>query len=223
MVSLKYLLHGIIKQPCEVGTVLPSVCRDLFSKKVSQRIYFKNKRKEAFIIGQQICKSCTAASLFLFLTSYSLSHTHTHTGRCTKTHTVDTCIFLSAAAWLAGMAYMKCLLNCRFLVGVIIQAYMHGRGGLDFSPESSLPAFLPATSAGYCCELGILMDSPICFQRSFTYLMLKGIFFIQFHCPNPTKPPLFVFSTLPSSLFKVGFFLEKSAVELFQTFLSKSN
>ncbi len=116
--------------------------------------------------------------------SHTHTHTHTHTGRCTKTHTVDTCRFLSAAAWLAGMAYMKCLLNCRFLVGVIIQAYMHGREGLDFSPESSLPAFLPATSAGYCCELAILMDSPICFQRSFTYLMLKGFFFIPLCKPN---------------------------------------
>lgn len=138
---------------------------------------------EAFIIDQHIYKSHMAASLsfssHLYLPPLSLTHAHSHIGRCTKTHTVDTRRFLSAAVWLAGMAYMKCLLNCRFLVGVIIQAYMHGREGLDFSPESSLPTFLPATSAGYCCELGILMDSPICFQSSFTYLMLKGFFFFH--------------------------------------------
>ncbi len=127
------------------------------------------ERKLSWYIRKK-CKSYGSYS-FLFLASLSLSlvHTHTHFGRYTKTY--YTCRFLSAAAWLAGMAYMKCSLNCRFLVGVIIQAYMHGKGGLDFSPESSLPAFLPATSAGYCCELGILMDSPICFQKTFTKTM----------------------------------------------------
>lgn len=110
--------------------------------------------------------------------------THTHTGGCTKAHIVGTCRFRSTAAWLAGLAYIKCLLNCRFLVDVIIQAYMHGREGLDFSPESSLPASLPATSAGYCCKLKILTDSPICFQTTFTFLMLKllsiNVFFFHF-------------------------------------------
>lgn len=62
---------------------------------------------------------------------------------------------------------MKCLLNCRFLVGVIIQAYMHGREGLDFSPESSLPAFLPATSAGYCCELEMSNGQPHLLPQQF--------------------------------------------------------
>lgn len=134
---------------------------------------------------------------------------HTHTGRCTKTHTVDTCRFLSAAVWLAGTAYMKCLLNCRFLVGVIIQAYMHGREGLDFSPESSLPVFLPATSAGYCCEPEILMDSSICFQRSFTYFLVK-----VFHSVKPTKHLLFVFIRLASSLLS---FLHTCPVKLLWT------
>lgn len=49
--------------------------------------------------------------------------------KCTEAHAADACRLGSAAAWLAGMAYLKCWLNCRFLAGVIIQAYMHGREG----------------------------------------------------------------------------------------------
>lgn len=113
------------------------------------------------------------AASFSFSSHFCMSHAHTDVQTCTKTHTVDTWRFLSAAGWFPGMAHMKCSLNCRFLIGVIIQAYMHRRKGPDFSPESSLPTFLPATSAGYCCEFEIIMDSPICFTSSLTYLMLK--------------------------------------------------
>lgn len=57
-----------------------------------------------------------------------------------EAHVAGACRFGSTAAWLAGMAYLKCWLNCRFLVGVIIQAYMHGREGWDFLSRA-LPSF----------------------------------------------------------------------------------
>lgn len=56
--------------------------------------------------------------------------------KCTEAHVAGACRLGSTAAWLAGMAYLKCWLNCRFLVGVIIQAYVHGREGWDFLPTA---------------------------------------------------------------------------------------
>lgn len=133
---------------------------------INKPFFFTTSWSNAHFLRKLTQRSYFIIASFSFFPSHlypSLTHTHAHTGRCTKAHTVGTCRFRSTAAWLAGMAYIKHELNCRFLVGVIIQAYMHGREGLDVSPESSLPAFLPATSAGYCCELEILTDSPICF------------------------------------------------------------
>lgn len=69
------------------------------------------------------------------------------------------------------MAYLKCWLNCRFLLGVIIRPCMHGREGWEFLSRA-FPSLCGLLSCCHicCCKAAGLMDRPICFQGSFAYV-----------------------------------------------------
>lgn len=97
--------------------------------------------------------------------------TEVHRGACSRVG--------STAAWLAGMAYLMRWLNWRFLVGVIIQAYVHGREGRDFLPRASLPSrlFFPLPHLLLLLGPPVVTDSPICFRASFTYGGLQELTF----------------------------------------------
>lgn len=83
-------------------------------------------------------------------------------------------ISVHSCVCLTSVTYMKCSeWSARTVDFWMMWSSRHTctEGKAWISLQSLLsPAFLPATSAGYCCEFGIIMDGPICFQSGLTYL-----------------------------------------------------